>query len=88
MGKGRGFTPSIPAGPGTTEALSFVSKQCVALTHGSCICSAGCPNISSVLSESKPSPQESLAALPPRQNLTFYFLPVVNEPMPFSMSCE
>lgn len=33
-GAGRGFTPGIPAGPGTTEALSFVTKQCVALTHG------------------------------------------------------
>lgn len=49
-GEGRGFIPSIPAGPGTTEALSFLTKQCVALTHGSCICSAGCPNISLLLS--------------------------------------
>lgn len=49
-GAGRGLSPGILAGLGKTDALNFDTKQCVALTHGSCVSSKGCPNISLPLS--------------------------------------
>lgn len=49
-GQGEDLPLVSPAGPGTTDAPSFVAKQCVALTHSSCVCSAGYPNISLLLS--------------------------------------
>lgn len=50
VGQGEDLPPISPAGPGMIVALIFLTKQCVALTHSSCICSAGCPNISLLLS--------------------------------------
>ena len=65
MGQGEDLPLVSPAGLGTTEALSFVTKQCVALTHSSCVCSAGCPNISLLLlAKATLSSGETAAVLP------------------------
>lgn len=50
MGQGEDLPPVSPQARARQKPLSFVTKQCVALTHGSCVCSAGCPNISLLLS--------------------------------------